>query len=65
MESNLQSQLESHFINEGKIETLWTVQKGSNFGAVCEVSSQMGTFYMPIKMFKSRDTALQYLRKNL
>lgn len=65
MESNLTSQLESSFINEGDIRSLYTVQKGTNYGCIIEVQSQMGIFYVPVRMYKSRDFALQYLRRTL
>ena len=65
MESNLKSQFESSFINEGQVNSLYTVQKGSNYGCIIEVQSQMGIFYVPVKMYKSRDFALQYLRRTL
>lgn len=65
MESNLVSQLESSFINEGQITSLYTVQKGSKYGVVLEIKSQMGQFYVPVQIYKSRDTALQYLRRIL
>lgn len=65
MKSGLSSNLNSGLGFKNEVKSVITVQQGTKYGFVLEISSPMGTYYCPVEGYKSRDVALQLLRKRL
>lgn len=65
MKSGLSSNLTSGLGFKNEVKSVITVQQGAKYGFVLEISSPMGTYYCPVEGYKSRDVALQLLRKRL
>lgn len=65
MKSNLKTSLSEGLSYKNEVKSVLSVQQGPNYGFLIEIQSALGTYYVPVKGYKSRDVALQLLRKQL
>lgn len=62
LQSNLVSSLNSGLSFKSEVKSVYTVQVGAKYGFVLEIESPMGTYYLPVEGYKTKEQALQIVR---
>lgn len=65
METYLKSNLTPGLSYKNEVKSIVAVQNGGNYGFILEIESAFGTYYCPVVGYRTKDVAIQELRKQL
>ena len=65
MESNLTTGLSEGLSYKNEVKSITSLQLGSRYGFVVEISSPLGTFYCPLDGYRTKEQAFQILKGRL
>lgn len=65
MDTYIQSELKSGLSYKNEVKSILSFQQGAKYGFILEIQSPMGTYFCPVRGYKTKEAALFELRKGL